>query len=239
MVFVCRSRTKMSYSLLLSPRDEVRRVGAERDVAAVVAHGRQRAVGVALRPERVDADQRSDAELTVAHEHVALAVGVARNEVRGVRGERDVAAVVADGRQARPSRSLHATARDAHPFRRPGDPVAHEHIRAAVRVGDDEIGREGRERDVAAVAAHGEVELHGIGALDRRRRLRRPHDAGTAGEGRGDRDGNGDDDCPADRATWLRHGVTMRRRRPAVLSNAILNSSASGLRHLVRDTRGP
>ena len=98
------------------------------------------------------------------NEDVRDAVGVAGDQVRGVRGEGDVAAIRADARSAVVCRGvgLGAVARDAHaPGHRLGE-RPHEHVRRLVGVAGHEIGGERHEGDAGAVAAHGGCRAEAI-----------------------------------------------------------------------------
>ncbi len=106
--------------------DEVRRIGLERDVAAVVAHGGDRATAVRLSTTGREADARGHAQDGVAHERIHDAVRVVRDETRVGRGEADVAAVARDARKETcnevavyDTRALAAIWCDAQPLGRP------------------------------------------------------------------------------------------------------------------------
>src|SRR3954447_22869832 len=116
------------------PGDEVRGVRDEGDVAAVGGDRRLRAVLVPLAPSRGDADPLGGIESQVAHEHVPIAVRVPGHQVRGVRGEGDVAAVVVYRRFEARVLALLPGRGDAYPLSGPERSVAHEHVQIAVRV---------------------------------------------------------------------------------------------------------
>ena len=76
---------------------QVGRGRTERDISAVGADRRLPAVAIAFRAIVGLADAIHASPLAVVHEYVALAVGVVRDQGRGLRMERHVSAVGADG----------------------------------------------------------------------------------------------------------------------------------------------
>ena len=78
--------------------DQVRRLGPERDDVAVVADRRLHARPVGLHEPEVDADEAGRAGRHAAPEDVLDCVRVARDEIAGLRRERDQVAVRADDR---------------------------------------------------------------------------------------------------------------------------------------------
>ena len=135
------------------PGHEVRRAGEERDHPAVRRDRRIEAVGVALRAVRGDAHPPGRPGRAVADEHVDEAVGIARDEVGGVRAEGDEPAVPGDrGRRALEAvLALPAAGPQRHALRRPRLRVADERVTATVRVPGDEVRRVRDERREAAV----------------------------------------------------------------------------------------
>src|SRR5207248_9388616 len=106
-------------------------------------------------PAAAAADADGPAPLAVANEDVGEPVRVARDQVRRVGQERQVAAVGADRRRARLAAAarLMAVARDVEPHRLAGLEVAQVDVLAAVRVVRDEIAGVGVEGHVAPVGA--------------------------------------------------------------------------------------
>ena len=79
------ARTKMSATALVSPLDQVRRLGPERDDVAVVADRRLHARPVGLREREVDADAAGRTGRHAAPEDVLDRVRVVRDEIAGLR----------------------------------------------------------------------------------------------------------------------------------------------------------
>src|SRR5207248_2721628 len=83
----------------------------------------------------------------VAHEHIPPVVRVAGDEVRSLRVKSHEVTVVADIAEVALAPRLRAAVADAHPLRRPLQPVAHEYIHLAVRIPGDEVRGPGTEGD--------------------------------------------------------------------------------------------
>src|SRR4051794_30108543 len=145
-------------------RYEVARAGVEQHEAAV---GRERgdvAVAVGLAAVRGDADSHRGPRETVAHEHVALAVGITGHEVARGGIERDDEALVGDeaagddlprlgdDEPAAVAVGLTAACGDADPLRHAEAAVAEEDVHLAVAVAGDEVGGCRIEDHEAAVA---------------------------------------------------------------------------------------
>src|SRR5207237_10774116 len=122
-------------------RDEVRRARREGEVAVVGAEdngGRSAPVG-ALLSAVAEAGQDGVAGREIADEDVGDLVHIARDDVGGQRGKRDVAAIGADARrpEALAVRLLPVVA-DTNAGGPAGEAVVHEDVERPVRVAADE-----------------------------------------------------------------------------------------------------
>ncbi len=146
--------------------DQVRRIGFERDVAAIAGDDRMERCAVCLPSARRHRDARRRAALPVVDEDVACDVGVAGHQVRGVRSENDVAgigrqvAVVLEHGRAVTLRAVRGH-RDAPG--RAGLQVAHEHVGRAVGVARDDVRRVGLVRQVLAFGRERGARAPGVG----------------------------------------------------------------------------
>src|SRR4029078_2645006 len=84
-----------------------------------------------------------------------LAVSVVGNQVGGVRIERHVTAVWADGGIVAIAIRIPAPCVHADPNRGPGDQVTNEDFRPGASVPSDQVGGVGPERDVPTIGADG------------------------------------------------------------------------------------
>src|SRR3989344_5694086 len=106
VVFAPRSRMKTSCTALVSPATRVLasepnttdRPSAEIPIGPVAAERRLPPPAVPLRPVRGHAHPRGGPRLPVPHKDVPLAVGVPRHQGIGIRLERHVQAIRAEGR---------------------------------------------------------------------------------------------------------------------------------------------
>jgi hypothetical protein len=134
--------------------NQVRRERGEGDEAAVRANRRVLADSVGLGPVAVDADAARLAALPVPDKDVSGVIGVARDEVRGDRVERNVAAVRADRGVRTGAVGLGSGGANADRAGRAGLTVMDEDIPRGVGVPRDQRGAR-LEGDVAAVGADG------------------------------------------------------------------------------------
>ena len=165
-------------------RIEVRRVGVERDVAAVGRDHPVVGVVVALRASdaRPAANERRRRRLQVADEDVRRRVAVGRVEVRRFRDEDHVAPVSRDHGKARIRVGLVAVGRAADERRRRGLQVADVDVPGGVEIARIEVRGGRAEGHVAPVAGHRRAARRAVGL--RSRRSRRAADVGVQGVGR-------------------------------------------------------
>src|ERR671910_818587 len=122
--------------------------------AALKAVGRASVPWVRIPPPPLSAPMppRDGAGKTKSRdEHVPLSVRIPYDEVVGERRERDEAAIGADPRDHAGRVRLLAVGRDAHARRRSGEKVVNKDVGYTVPVARHEVGRQGRERGIAAV----------------------------------------------------------------------------------------
>ena len=163
--------------LLVRSEGDEAPIGTDRRDATHVARGADPLVSGA-----VDAHPLGGAGLAVVDEGVKSVVRVARNQVRRIGDEGDVAAVGADRGAETVAVRLVAGAVDADLLGGPRLAVVDEYLFVAVRTSRDEVGGKGGEGDVAAVGGHDGIAgvVIGLvtGAVD-------AHPLGIAGSGQG------------------------------------------------------
>ena len=108
-------------------------------------------------------DPCGGAGLAVADEHVPLGVGVGRHQVVGDGVEGHVAAVGAHRREVAGAIGLRLVVAHAHSLGGTRRAIAHEHVRHAVGVAGDQVGRPGGEAHHRAVGVQAHARALAVG----------------------------------------------------------------------------
>jgi hypothetical protein len=139
------------------------RRGRQHDHVPVATERGVGGISLALHTVGADRGEFEPACVTVEHERVGTRVGIAADQVRGRRDQRDVAAVGTDARRVRSAIALHAARVDAQALGRARDAIADEHVRHAVGVAHHDVGGLRREDHVATVATDEAASARAVG----------------------------------------------------------------------------